>query len=127
MNDPVVITLEAVGTKQFPRWRIATRDSRYWDGKDWTAKRNAALLYADPGVAAKDADEILRLQYADQPCIRRITVPLLIEVRSDQQIDVEALKTWIKKAATLYVDYRQHGNGPENSLVLLSINWEEIR
>lgn len=121
------LVLEAVGTQEFPRWRIASTDKEYWDGNDWVADPRKGLLYADVGLAARDSDELLRLQYGDKPCLKRVTVPLMVEVRSDQPIDPEALKAWLKKAATMYVDYRQHGNGPDNSLALLAINWEEVK
>ena len=128
MPDPAtVINLEPVGTTTFPRWIIASKDGRFWNGNVWASKRKEALLFAHLLEASRAVEEIQRHEYGNKPCLKRITVPLVIEVRSDEPVDPETLKAWIKKAATMYVDYQKNGNGPEGSLVLIGINWEEIK
>jgi hypothetical protein len=121
------ISLEPAGSSEAPRWVIARTDGHFWSGCEWTATKNEAALYANLFIAATDCDEILRKQFCNKPHVQHFTVPINIEVLGDVAADIVELEKWLRKAATLYVDCKKHGNGPGSDLAILSVNWGGIK
>ena len=119
------ISLEAVGTLDTPRWVIARNDGHFWNGCEWTPDKNDAALYAHANIAATDCNDVLRKEYAGKH-VQHFTVPINIEILGDQP-DIIELETWLRKAATLYVDTKKHGNGPGGTLAIISVNWGGIK
>jgi len=127
MNDPLILSLIPRGCPEHPRFLIANQLCEYWTGENWSGDEDDALLFADEGTAGRASTALLNLHAQDKPAFR-VTAPVEIEIRSDSAPDLRALQLWLTKAARLFVDYRQCGNGPtKDGVVLLSIDWSRLR
>jgi hypothetical protein len=79
-------------------------------------------------AASRAAEDLMRRQYADLPCVQMLTLPVHVEVRSKSGLDHYLLREWLSEATTFTIGYGVCGSGPvDDSLVLAHVNWLELK
>lgn len=125
MPNPFVLTVIPKGSPQHPRFVIADQFSMVWTGDAWSPDETEGLLFADEDEVASAVRELLLGAYDDTPVVRFVA-PLVVELRSHEPVDIESVRSWLMRAARLYTN-TDFGNGPDDSLALLSINWFDLK
>ena len=114
--------------RTFPRFFLA-KDSEprvYWTGTDWSEIREKALVYSDPDATITDIQKFRVQDYG--PCqTHTFEMPMTIQVYAHQDVDIEDLKQWLKKAMGFYLDVHTHGDGPNGSLVGAVLEIEQFK
>jgi len=121
--------LDSTGKFPFPRFFIKTEDepALYWDGSVFTEDTASKVLYADSDAALKDL-HALRMQEFKPTSIETYEIPLVVKVaRNQQPIDIEDVRTYLKRALGLFLDIQTHGQGPNESLVVPELALDMIR
>ncbi len=96
---------------------ITREDQQYWTGNSWGDK-SSALLYADPDEAIKEQQRFLVADMGELNNKTRFIIPFVIDVTSNNDISIEGVRDWIKRAIGFYADTKTYGKGPDNSLVI---------
>lgn len=109
--------VETNNNTDFPRFKIIRDDGQYWTGTEWGTK-TAAMTYADPDLAIQEQQQLRLAEYGAVDNKARFIIPFVLDVCSEQDINMEEVKQWVKKALGFYVDTQTHGDGPNNSLVV---------
>lgn len=116
------LALRHLGTEFAPRLCIFDTDNgKYWGGDDWTEDPKQAELFTD----FNDAFEQLHLlMIVELPgTLFTFNVPLVIEVKSRDEISVETVKQWINDNLQLGMN----GSGPENAMAMVHLDVSEIK
>lgn len=121
------IYIKTVGTEQFPRFLIVEKNGEVYTGKGWSTTEEDACKYAILSEAADECHRLLRADYWDTAHVSHFTFPVQLEVRSEHRISPEALQEWVRRAVDLQISYTQHGNGPDASLVLLTLDVKNLK
>lgn len=121
---PLTLFVKRRGTK-FPRYIVAQNLGTYWTGSKWSSDSEDALLFADELEAARTCQSLLRETFRDNGTVQHFAVPIKFEVLSNRGIDLAVLKEWLMKAINLRVA-SGNGNGPNGSVVLVGIWWDEL-
>jgi hypothetical protein len=115
------------GTPDYPRYLISDDQGRYWSGVFWASSEKEAKMYLDLGTVGRTIREIYLLEWKGTPC-NQFVVPCIIEMFGEQIGDMEQLRDWLTKAATIFIDHKQFGTGPiEDSLILPQIRWSDLK
>lgn len=109
--------VETNNNTQFPRFMIVRNDGLYWNEKGWSGKEDA-MLYADPDIAIQEQQQLRVAEFGLVDNKTRFAIPFVLDVCSGQDINMEEVRDWVKKAIGFYVDAQTHGDGPSNSLVI---------
>jgi len=125
MSNPFVLTVIPKGSPEHPRFVVANDLHMIWTGEAWSLDEGDGLLFADEAEVASAVRELLLGAYDGTPVVRFVA-PLVIELRSHVSVDIEAVRSWLMRAARLYTN-SDFGNGPDDSLALLSINWFDLK
>lgn len=121
-----MFVIDVCGPEYAKRYFLKDCAGRFWSDmlQDWTTNFNEAGLYADGGeVCERMHDLMLSLVPGE---VRTFVAPVVIEVKSQEPVEVEALQDWLDKAVQVFMDAK-HGVGPENCMVMLQINWSNIK
>jgi len=66
-------------------------------------------------------------EYGQKP-MRRFVAPVFVDVFSDTDVTLNGITEWLVRVARLTVDAEQHGNGPvDQSLGLTMIDWSKLK
>ena len=123
MPDPPILSVIPKGTPAHPRYVLSDQRHQVWTGSGWSPDQNAGLLFVSERELGQVVRDIVLEQCSDKPAFV-FTAPVKIEVRSDEPPDLVELKLWLMRAARLYLNNYECGNGPvSESVVLLSIDW----
>lgn len=126
MSKPVVLSLVARGTPEFPRYLIGNQFGQVWTGEGWSPDEDEGLLYGNNGEAAKEVQRLLLTDYADKP-VRRFRAPIYLDLFAEAAVSEHDLKAWLVRVARLLMDTPVHGNGPiEDTLGLCRVAWDEL-
>lgn len=113
-----------IGNDEFERFVIEDQQDRVWTGKRFDSEGGA--LFAKHNDAAVESQNILRSHFKGEPM--RYVVPLFIEVYSHGgPVNVADVAQYLSGASRLYIDTTEHGNGPDDALVLPRIEWHRIK
>lgn len=126
---PLILSLIPRGTPEHPRYSIADQFLRYWDGDQWTGQGEIrkATTFADANDALDEMNRLLRLEYSSLP-IRKFCAPIYIDLRTENEISIRDLQSWLVRATKFILDSPNHGNGPvAGSLGTCRVEWGEIR
>lgn len=125
--DKPLIFLQTCGTERHPRFVIAERGGTVWDGSAWTADPTKGLVFAKAEEAAKVGQDLQRQAYKDSRHLTYFSVPILIEVLSEDEILPSDVIEWLKRTMSLQCAYGIHGNGPgPDCCVLLNVDWSRF-
>lgn len=127
-RQPIVLSVVAAGTPEFPRFRVADQFLRYWTGSDWTEPQDEerGLLFSDSNTACHEVQRLLMLEYMDRPC-RVFEAPVTLKLWTNQKVTRRQLIDWLAKVSKLVMDCPKLGNGPvDGSLGLCLIDWNKI-
>ena len=114
-----------VGSEQFQRYLIEDQADRVWTGERFESGGGA--LFAKHNDAATEAQNILKRSF-DGVEPQRFVVPLYVEVLNHAgPMPVADIAEYLSRGSRLYLDTREHGNGPGDSLVLPWIEWHRIK
>ena len=126
MSD-LVLSLVSTGTPQHPRFMISDSSDKFWTGTDWTEHESDGCLFASVNDAGRAIQEILLAEYGQKP-MRRFVAPVCVDLYSETDVPLDQIRDWLVRVARLTVDAEQHGNGPvEESLGLTMIDWNKLR
>src|SRR4051812_29997042 len=90
------------------RYLITRQGGGYWTGEDWSENRSEGTLYYAATDAAEDCADLLRRGYDHCRVVANFTVPIEIEVRSEQPIDFDDLRKWLRDAVNTQVAYGEY-------------------
>ena len=113
-----------IGNDEFERYLIEDQEERVWTGKQFDSE--GGVLFARHNDAAVESQNILRSHFKGEP--QRYVVPLYTEVYSHAgQVNVADVAQYLSVASRLYINTTEHGNGPDDALVLPRIEWHRIK
>jgi len=116
------LALGTLGTDFAPRRCIIDMDSgKYWDGDDWTNNPKQAELFTEFSDAFDELHLLMIVELPGQ--LYTFSVPLVIEVKSRDEISIEKVKEWMKDNVQL----KMNGSGPENSMAMIHLDVSEIK
>jgi hypothetical protein len=93
----------------------------FWDGLKWSEQ---GKLFNDM-VEASRFCQSLRLSAFDNKvhCFKRLTVPMVIQVKSFSKIDIEKVRNYLMKAIKMEID----GTIPlDDTVIALETDWNEL-
>lgn len=126
MSD-LVLSILCTSTSQHPRFLIADPQSKFWTGSDWTEHESDGCLFASVNDAGRAIQEIQLAEYGQKP-MRRFVAPVYVDLYSETDVTLDEIRDWLVRVARLTVDAEQHGNGPvEDSLGLTMIDWSKLK
>lgn len=108
--------IEPNNNPAYPRYLIVNDQFQYWNGSNWVS-RDKGLLYADTDIAVGDMQRLRQKDFGIKPNMK-FTIPFVVEVSSKDNINMEEIRDWLKKALGFYIDINTFGNGPKESLVV---------
>ena len=109
--------------KEFERYSIEDEQAQIWDGQKFS---QSGVVYANHNHAATDVQAILKSNFEGvKP--QRYVVPLYVEALSHEPITIAEVAQYLSHASRLFLNTTDHGNGPDNSLVLPWIDWSRIK
>jgi hypothetical protein len=121
-----ILFVSQVGPPAFPRLQICDTEGRVWDGTAWTTV-GLPLLYADKNLISTDCADLQRQETVDKQHRIVVEVPLRAEVFSDQPLDPDELRAWLRGHLSLDIDFTE-GTGPTpDSIVMGVIDWPRYR
>jgi hypothetical protein len=121
-----ILFVNQVGPPAFPRLLICDTEGRAWDGHAWTTV-SRPLLYADKDLISTDCAELQRQETVNKKHRIVVEVPLRAEVFSDQPLDPDELRGWLRSHLSLDIDFTE-GTGPTpDSIVMGVIDWPRYR
>ncbi len=125
-NNPLpILYVVQIGEPDFQRFVIEDEQDRVWTGERFDSDGGA--LFAKHNDAATEAQSILKANFKGVES-QRFVVPLYVEVLNHAgPMPVAEIAQYLSHGARLYIDTREHGNGPGDSLVLPKIDWSRIR
>lgn len=118
-----MLTIGTCGPCGAHRYYIHDRDHNYWNGSGWTTNPREAHLWADASEAASKMHDIMLTLPGG---LQRFVVPVVIEVKSGEPVSAEALREWLDRAVSVFVDASQ-GTGPGESMVMLQFGWHKAK
>ena len=109
---------------EFERYVIQDQRERVWTGNDFDS--HGAAVFAHHHHVATEAQTILKKSFEGlEP--QRYFVPLLVEVYSHAgSVPLDQIAQYLSRAARLFMNTPEFGNGPGDSLVLSRIEWQQI-
>lgn len=119
-----ILHVVQVGNNDFHRYQITDEQEHRWDGEQFNSENG--VLFADHNVAATEVQEILKKNFEGVKAVKYV-VPLYVEVFSNEPVHLNDVAEYLSKASRLYLNTTDHTNGPNNSLVLSSIEWNGIK
>jgi|GEM_PF-1688920 hypothetical protein len=126
MSD-LVLSIIATGTPQHPRFLISDSSDRFWTNSDWAEHESDGCLYVSVNGAGLAIQGILLAEYGQKP-MRRFVAPVYVDLYSETDVTLDQIREWLVRVARLTVDAEQHGNGPvEDSLGLTMIDWSNLK
>ena len=125
-NNPLpILYVVQIGEPDFQRFVIEDEQVRVWTGERFDSQ--GAALFARHNDAAVESQNILKANFKGVES-QRFVVPLYVEVLNHAgPVPVAQIAQYLSTGARLYLDTREHGNGPGDSLVLPRIEWSRIR
>jgi len=109
--------------KEFERYSIEDEQAQIWDGQKFS---QSGVVYANHNHAATDVQAILKSNFEGvKP--QRYVVPLYVEALSHEPITIAEVAQYLSRSSRLFLNTTDHGNGPDNSLVLPWIDWSRIK
>lgn len=122
-----VLSVDSVGTPVFPRFVIHDHRRRHWTGeKHGFARSNLSpMLFAERNMASQEAHAILKHHFKGvEP--QRYIVPVFVEVYSHDPVEPGEVASYLLNATSFNINVQKCGNGPNNSLVLPTIDWTRM-
>lgn len=119
-----ILRVVQVGNDDFQRYQITDDQEQLWNGEQFNPENG--VLYADHNVACTDVQSILKKNFEGVKAVKYV-VPLYVEVFSNEPVSLNDVAVYLSKASRLFLDTTEHGNGPDNSLVLSWIEWNDIK
>lgn len=128
-NQPLHLSVLNRGNIQFPRYLIGNDHRWFWTGSGWTGIESEAVLFTDWNTVATEVQKLLLdHQVAESSSIRSFVAPINLQLVGGEHCSVDHVKAWAFGAARLLMDHPVDGAGPgSNSLVISSINWDQLR
>lgn len=120
-----ILSIMQVGSDEFERFLIKDEQERVWTGERFGS--DGGVLYAHQNQALSDTHDILR-QSSKGVEPQRLVVPVYVDVLNHSgPVPLAEVAQYLSTGARLYLDTREHGNGPGDSLVLPRIEWHRIK
>ncbi len=108
------------------RYLIKDERGLYWSGRGFAKDKRRALTYADPLVVTRDMRRVLRRRC--KGLIRhRLVVPVTIDVYADSEIDLDEMRCFLSQNCFVGMSHLGTDQGPGESVVLPSVDWEKLR
>ena len=120
------LIIDACGPEYSRRFFLKDGEGSYWNERDrtWTKDLCDAGLWADLQEVHDKMHDLMLAQMPGE--LQTFTAPVVIEVKSTEAVDAVALQQWLDKAVQVFMN-AQHGVGPAQCMVMLRIDWEEIK
>ena len=128
-NQPLHLFVLNRGSIQFPRYLIGNDHRWFWTGSGWTGIESNAVLFTDWNTVATEVQKLLLdHQVAGSTSIRSFVAPINLRLVGGDDCSLDHVRAWAFAAARLLMDHPVDGIGPgSNSLVISSINWDQLK
>jgi len=113
------------GSSQFPRL-IIHDGCRYWTGETWSDDPKQAQLFVDTNLATEVVDAIYQAMAKDKAVEQIFRVPMELRVHSDVGVDLKTIQDWLINSVKISMNRHECGNGPNDSIVLITFRIGEI-
>ena len=120
------LIVDACGPEYARRFFLKDGEGNFWNeqGQTWTGNFVEAGLWADGNEIAEKMHELMMSQIPGE--LHTFVAPVVVEVKSQGPVDVQALQNWLNEAVSVFMN-AQKGVGPDGCMVMLHIDWEEIK
>ena len=116
------LALGTLGTEFAPRRCIVDTDTcKYWGGEDWTEDPKKAELFTEFNDAFNELHLLMITKLAGK--LFTFSLPLVIEVKSRNEITVETIEKWMRENVHL----KMNGSGPENAMAMIHLDLGEVK
>ena len=124
---PRAIFVQVCGPDYAPRFCLEDGQSKYWndDKQTWVYDRRERTLWAHEDKIMRKQGELMLTEVSGT--LQTFVVPLNIKVKSEQPVDIKDLQRWLDEAVQFGIDGNQHGTGPNDSMTMLEVCWDEIK
>lgn len=122
---PKVLAIGVSGPRCAPRFHITDTAGRFWSGCGWSEDHRQAALFHDSNTVA---DVLHQLMVSEVPGpLLTFSMPLLIEAKSHEPLDLEALQQWLARAVQISIN-AEHGAGPTpESMVMIRLDFGQLK
>lgn len=127
-NHPLHLSVLNRGSISFPRYLIGNDHLWFWTGSGWTGVESDAVLFTDWNVVATEVQKLLLdHRITESSSIRSFVAPIKLRLVGSDNCSLADLSSWAFGAARLLMDHPVDGCGLGSSLVISSINWDQLR
>ena len=116
--------IDACGPHFAKRYFVKDCNGRVWSKGGWSANRHDAELFATPEAAGERLHDLMVEQVPGE--LHRFLAPIVVEVKSEKPVDLDALKRWLDTAVEVWMD-AQHGVGPGKCMVMMQLDWSQLK
>jgi hypothetical protein len=108
------------------RYFLKDGEGNFWNEKSqtWTTNVQDAGLWADSDEISQKMHDLMTTQIPGESQI--FVAPVVVEVKSEGPVDLVTLQQWLDKAVQVFMD-AQHGTGPGQCMVMLHMNWNDLK
>jgi hypothetical protein len=119
------LLIDACGPEFARRYFLTDGENSFWNekGQCWTQDFKKAGLWSDVNEVGQKMHDLM-LALPGQ--LLRFVAPILVQVKTEQPEDLETLRAWLDRAVEVYINAK-HGTGPGRSMVMMQIDWVELK
>jgi hypothetical protein len=120
------LIIDTCGPDFARRFFLRDGQNNFWNEmcQAWTSRHRDATLWADGDEISAKMRELMDSQIPGE--IQSFAAPVFIDVKSDEKVDLEALRTWLAEAVEVFMN-ANYGTGPgDNSMVMMHLDWDEL-
>ncbi len=115
--------LDSCGPPFALRFFLKDGEGNFWNGQTWTRNFKEARLWFDPDEATWQMHDLLLALPGE---LQQFMVPLFVDVKSQEPVDLIALQRWLDRSVQFFMDAQQ-GTGPGRSMVMIRCEWEKLK
>ena len=121
-----MLIIDACGPAFARRFFLKDGKGNFWNenGQCWTHTFQDAARFSNQDDIGERMHELM-LQIPGK--LQTFVAPIVVEVKAQEPVDLEALQDWLDKAVQVFLNAR-HGTGPtKQSMAMMRICWNHLK